>query len=133
MTSTALPLTDPTGTRRDAFLALVRDEDIMHTLDAVPDDTLVRIGLGLAVEAYSGRWEGARDLAVARFDIPADVVELLAAAALTALTPTMGAVVLARPTEATLDELRAWLASHGYKATVARTPTKRTGRAPRAD
>lgn len=133
MTSTALPLTDPTGTRRDAFLALVRDEDIMHSLDAVPDDTLVTVGLGLAIEAYEGRWNGSRDLAVARFDIPADVVELLAAAALTALTPTMGAVVLARPNEATLGELRAWLASRGYKATVARTPTKGTRRARQAD
>ncbi|MGN6128684.1 MAG: hypothetical protein ACTHON_19175 [Humibacter sp.] len=129
MTSTALPLTDPTGTRRDAFLALVRDEDIMHTLDTVPDDTLVTVGLGLAVEAYAGRWNGSRDLAVARFDIPADVVELLAAAALTALTPTMGAIVLARPTEATLGELRAWLASHGYKATAARTSAKGKRRA----
>ncbi|MCD2169570.1 hypothetical protein LPW41_07615 [Microbacterium sp. JC 701] len=129
MTSSTLPLIDSAGTRRNAFLALVRDEDIMRSLDTVPDDTLVTVGLGLAVEAYEGRWNGSRDLAVARFDIPADVVELLAAAALTALTPTMGAIVLARPTEATLGELRAWLASHGFKATVAHTPTKGKRRA----
>lgn len=124
MTSATLPLTDSTGTRRAAYLALVRGEDIMHTLDTVPDDTLVTAGLGLAVEAYAGRWDGSRGLAVARFGIPADVVELLAAAALTALTPTMGAIVLARPNEATLGELRTWLASHGFKATVAHTSTK---------
>lgn len=133
ITSTELSHTDPTGTRRDAFLALVRNEDIMHSLDTVPDDTLVTVGLGLAIEAYSGRWEGTRDRAVARFDIPDDVVELLAAAALTALTPSIGAVVLTRPNEATLRELRACLASHGCKATVAHTPTKGTRRAPRAD
>ncbi len=50
-----------------------------------------------------------------------------------ALTQTMGAVVLVRPNEATLGELRACPASHGCKATVARTPTKGTRRAPRAD
>ncbi len=119
MAATTLPLTDPTGTRREAFLALVRDEDIMHSLDNVPDDTLVNIGLGLAVEAYQNRWEGTRGLAEARFGIPADVVELLAAAALAALLPTMGAVVLARPNDATLAELRSWLASHGFRATPA--------------
>ncbi|PCE15913.1 hypothetical protein AUC47_10330 [Microbacterium sp. SZ1] len=128
MPSTALPLTDPAGTRRDAFLALVRDEDIMHALDTVPDDTIVAVGAGLAVEAYEGRWDGTRGLASARFGIPADVVELLAAAALTALLPTMGAHVLARPNEATLTELRNWLASHGYHATPARTSAKGKGR-----
>lgn len=133
MPSTTLPLTDPTGTRREAFLALVHAEDIMHSLDTVPDDTLVSVGLGLALEAYEGRWNGTRDLAAARFDIPADIIELLAAAALTALTPTMGAVVLARPAEATLGELRLWLASHGYKATVARRPSKGARHARRAD
>ncbi|MCJ1707945.1 hypothetical protein [Microbacterium sp. VKM Ac-2923] len=123
MTDTTLPLTDPTGTRREAFLALVRDEDIMHSLDNVPDDTLVNIGLGLAVEAYENRWEGTRGLAVTRFGVPSDVIELLAAAALAALLPTMGAVILARPNEATLANLRAWLASHGFRA----TPTRRSG------
>ncbi|MET3467916.1 hypothetical protein [Microbacterium sp. 1262] len=128
MPSTALPLTDPTGTRREAFLALVRDEDIMHTLDGIADDTIVGLGLGLAVEAYERRWDGTRGLAAARFGIPADVVELLAAAALTALLPTMGAVVLSHPNEATLAELRAWLASHGYRATPARRSAKSEGR-----
>lgn len=124
MPSAALPLTDPTGTRRDAFLALVRDEDILHSLDGVPDDTLVAVGLGLALEAYEGRWNGTRDLAAARFGIPRDVVELLAAAALTSLLPTMGALVLARPNEATLGELRAWLATHGYRTAPAHRSTK---------
>jgi hypothetical protein len=119
-----MPLTDPTGTRREAFLKLVRDEDIMRSLASVDDDTLVTIGTGLAVEAFEGRWNGTRDLAVARFGIPADVVELLAAAALTALTPNMGALVLARPNEATLAEVRTWLASHGFKATPAHRTTK---------
>ncbi|MCZ4301359.1 hypothetical protein [Microbacterium oxydans] len=99
----------------------------MHTLDHVDDDTLVAIGTGLAVEAFEGRWTGTRDLAVARFDIPADVVELLAAAALTALTPTMGALVLARPNEATLAEVRAWLKSHGFKASPAHASLKGNG------
>ncbi|WP_404433284.1 hypothetical protein LG299_02700 [Microbacterium lacus] len=126
--TTSMPLTDPTGTRRAAFLKLVRDEDIMRSLDSVDDDTLVTIGTGLAVEAFEGRWIGTRDLAVARFGIPADVVELLAAAALTALTPNMGALVLARPNEATLAEVRAWLASYGFKATPAHRTTKGQGR-----
>lgn len=128
MTATTLPLTDPTGTRREAFLALVRDEDIMHSLDNVPDDTIVNIGLGLAVEAYENRWEGTRGLAVARFGVPTDVIELLAAAALAALLPTMGAVVLARPNEATLAELRTWLASHGFRATPANRSEHTKGR-----
>ncbi|MEX8057405.1 hypothetical protein [Microbacterium sp. 16-032] len=128
MPSTALPLSDPTGTRRKAFLSLVRDEDIMHSLDSVADDTLVTIGLGLALEAYEGRWNGTRDLAAARFGIPADVVELLAAAALTALLPTMGAIILARPNDATLAELRTWLASNGYRAAPARASAKGKGR-----
>lgn len=119
MTPTELPLTDPTGTRRQTFLTLIRDEDIMHSLDTVDDATLVTVGTGLAVEAFLGRWIGTRDLAAARFGIPLDVVELLAAAALAVLTPTMGALVLARPNEATLAELRTWLATHGYRATPA--------------
>lgn len=130
MHTTDLPLTDPTGSRREAFLTLVRDEDIMHTLDTVDDATLVSIGTGLAVEAFEGRWNGTRDLAATRFGIPRDVVELLAAAALTALTPNMGALVLARPNEATLAEVRTWLASHGFKATPAHATRKgKRGRA----
>lgn len=124
MTPTELPLTDPTGTRRQTFLTLIRDEDIMHSLDTVDDATLVTVGTGLAVEAFLGRWIGTRDLAAARFGIPLDVVELLAAAALAVLTPTMGALVLARPNEATLAELRTWLASHGYRATPAHRSSK---------
>lgn len=128
MTSTELPLTDPTGTRRETFLTLIRDEDIMHSLDTVDDATLVTVGTGLAVEAFEGRWIGTRDLAAARFGIPLDVVELLAAAALAVLTPTMGALVLARPNEATIAEFRTWLASHGYRATPAHRSSK--GRRP---
>ena len=128
MTSTELPLTDPTGTRRETFLTLIRDEDIMHSLDTVDDATLVTVGTGLAVEAFEGRWIGTRDLAAARFGIPLDVVELLAAASLAVLTPTMGALVLARPNEATIAELRTWLASHGYRATPAHRSSK--GRRP---
>lgn len=127
MTSAHLPLTDPTGTRRETFLTLVRNEDIMHTLDTIDDDTLVSVGTGLAVEAFEGRWIGTRELAAARFGIPCDAIELLAAAALTALTPTMGALVLARPNEATLAEIRAWLKSHGFKAAPARASFKGKG------
>lgn len=128
MTSTDLPLTDPTGTRRETFLTLIRDEDIMRSLDTVDDATLVTVGTGLAVEAFEGRWIGTRDLAAARFGIPLDVVELLAAAALAVLTPTMGALVLARPNEATIAELRIWLASLGYRAAPAHRSSK--GRRP---
>ncbi|MFI8594604.1 hypothetical protein ACIGCK_09300 [Microbacterium sp. NPDC078428] len=128
MTSVDFPLTDPTGTRRETFLRLIRDEDIMRSLDTVDDATLVTVGAGLAVEAFEGRWIGTRDLAAARFGIPLDVVELLAAAALAVLTPTMGALVLARPNEATIAELRIWLASHGYRATPAHRSRK--GRRP---
>jgi hypothetical protein len=115
-----LPLSDPTGSRTAAFLRLVRDEDSTRALAAVADDALVLVGAGLALEAYEGRWAAARHAAASRFGIPDDVVELLTAAALSALTPTMGAFVLARANEATLDELRSWLANHGYRAMPAR-------------
>lgn len=115
-----LPTSDPTGSRTAAFVRLVRDEDADRALATVADDTLVLVGAGLALEAYEGRWAAAQQAAAYRFGIPADVVELLTAAALCALTPTMGAFVLARPNEASLDELRGWLAHHGYRAIPAR-------------
>ncbi|WP_047524300.1 hypothetical protein [Microbacterium sp. ZOR0019] len=118
MTSTSLPLTDPTGSRTAAYVRLVRNEDATRSLADVTDETLVSVGAGLAVEAFEGRWATARDAAASRFEIPSEVIELLTAAALAALTPTMGAFVLARPNEATIDELRAWLARHGLKATA---------------
>lgn len=83
--------------------------------------------MGLALEAFEGRWTGTRDLAVARFNIPRDTVELIAAAALTTLTPAMGALVLVRPSEASRAEVRAWLKSHGYRATRTRANFKGRG------
>ncbi|UPL12593.1 hypothetical protein [Microbacterium sufflavum] len=115
-----LPISDPTGSRTAAFVRLVRDEDAARGLATVADDALVLVGAGLALEAYEGRWAAARHAAASRFGIPEDIVELLTAAALCTLTPTMGAFVLARPNEATLDELREWLANYGYRATPAR-------------
>ncbi len=126
MPSLRFPLTDPTGSRREAFLRLIRDADITHELDGVTDDNLVAVGAGLAVAAFEGRWAVTRNAAVEHFAIPGDVIELVAAAALAALTPTMGAFVLARPNEATLDELRTWLAAQGYKATLT-YPARKAG------
>lgn len=61
------------------------------------------------------------------YRIPADALELLAAAALTHLTPAMGTVVLARPNEGTMTELRAALRPAGYTLTFT-TPSAPTTR-----
>ncbi|MDF2554238.1 MAG: hypothetical protein K0R60_133 [Microbacterium sp.] len=111
-------------TAGDLYLTLVRDEDIMHTLDHVADDVIIEVGTGLAVEAYERRYDSTRALASARFGIPGDVIDLLTSAALTALYPTMGAAILARPNEATLRELRHLLAAHGLRITEHRTTRK---------
>ena len=115
---TALPKIDPHGTRRAAFIQTIRDEDIMGSLRATGDDDLVHLGLGLAVEAYEGRWSATLSIAEAFYRIPADILELLAAATLTHLTPNMGAALLLRPNEATITDLRAILRRAGHDVSV---------------
>lgn len=119
-------MTAPTTVRRAAYLRMVRDGDILQTFKATPDDDLVQFGAGLAVEAFEGRYDSARWQAREFYGIPEDAADLAAAAYLATVTPTMGAVIMQRPTEGSIREIRAWLRSHGIDTAVAPPPTTGT-------
>ncbi|MEV8272552.1 hypothetical protein [Microbacterium sp. NPDC077184] len=110
--------TRATDEARAAFVQAVRDNDILASLTSTPDADLIQLGAGLAVEAYEGRWGAAVAIAQAFYRIPADVLELLAAAYLAHVAPGMGAALLLRPNEATIADLRGILARAGHNYTT---------------